>query len=404
MPYIRKTDAGTWKARVKIPDDWDVDNHQPSKTFDLRRQAKEWANEMENEINKGEYVEEEDVTLGECMDRWLEKNSERNKWSGSTEDRYRGLVRNHLKPELGKYNPEQLGPADIEDFYHERMESGKRPDGSEKPVGFDSVRQMDTILRQTYKMAIKREYIHQKQSPMDWVDLPTDKKDKNGDSGSSRVYLNREEVSEFLTTARKETDYWIFWILGFYTGARRSEILGLKYEDVDFAQQKLTIQRMLEIRDSGEYELSDELKSENAERTISIKDELIEAIKKWKEKQEKWSDKYGQAWSNKHDLICTSRKGTPLGNLQRKLNHIKSEAEIDSEKLDDFSIHDMRHTHAGLIFNDAPEGEGNRYIKIASQRLGHCNIKFTMDTYQEVLPGTEEEVVDAALDGVEIEI
>jgi len=64
----------------------------------------------------------------------------------------------------------------------------------------------------------------------------------------------------------------------------------------------------------------------------------------------------------------------------------------------------MRHTHAGLIFNRAPEGEGNRYIKIASQRLGHCNIKFTMNTYQEVLPGTEEEVMDAALDGVEIEV
>ncbi len=93
-----------------------------------------------------------------------------------------------------------------------------------------------------------------------------------------------------------------------------------------------------------------------------------------------------------------------MGNLQRKLRHIKSEANIDSDKLEDFSIHDMRHTHAGLILNEAPEGEGNRYIKIASQRLGHSSVTFTLDTYQEVLPDTEEQVTNSALDGVEIEV
>lgn len=401
MAYITKTEAGNWKARVKIPEDWDVDNHQPSKTFELKRQAKEWANERENEIRKGEYVEEEDVTLGECMDRWLQQCIDRNKWSsGRTEDRYRGLIKNHLKPQIGKYKPEQLGPADIEDFYYERIETGKRSDGSERPVGFDSVRQMHTILRQTYKMAIKQEYIHQKQSPMEWVDLPIDKKNNDEDSGSNRVYLNQKEVGEFLRTARDETDYWIFWMLGFYTGARKSEILGLKYSDVDFDNGVLTIERKLEIRDSGEYEFG-EPKTDNALRTISLKDDLIESLENWKKQQERWEKEY--TWSNEHNLICTTRNGTPLGNLQRKLKHVKSEADIDPEKLDDFSIHDMRHTHAGLILNEAPEGEGNRYIKIASQRLGHSSVTFTLDTYQEVLPDKEKEVTDAALDGVDIE-
>jgi len=45
----------------------------------------------------------------------------------------------------------------------------------------------------------------------------------------------------------------------------------LKYSDIDFDEKKLTIQRKLEIRDSGEYEFSDELKSENANRTIPLR-------------------------------------------------------------------------------------------------------------------------------------
>lgn len=51
----------------------------------------------------------------------------------------------------------------------------------------------------------------------------------------------------------------------------------------------------------------------------------------------------------------------------------------------------MRHMHASLILNLAPEGEAHRYLKIVSQRLGHCNVQFTLDVYGHVLPELEQD-------------
>lgn len=403
MAEPKKLDNGKWLARIWIPKHIDADVRQPSKRFDRKKDAKKWINEKESEIYSGEYVEEEDVTMADMMDRWLEKSKKRGIWSSArTADRYEGLIRNHLKPELGHYKPENLSPSDIEDFYYERIETGERPDGTNKPVGFHSVRQMHNVLRETFKRAVKDELISEENSKMHLVDLPTDKKGETS-SDSKRVYLNREEVGEFLKTARAESSYWIFWVLGFYTGARKSEIMALKYRDIDFDSKEITFERKLEIRDDGKPEFGEQ-KTENAERTISAKPELLEAIRSWKTHQRKLKKRLGDSWSNDHDLICTSKVGTPIRNIRRDLRNLKEEIDIKPEKLDYFSIHDMRHTHASLILNHAPENEGDRYLKIASQRLGHCNVQFTLNTYSEVAPQKEEDVANEALEGIEIEI
>jgi integrase len=52
----------------------------------------------------------------------------------------------------------------------------------------------------------------------------------------------------------------------------------------------------------------------------------------------------------------------------------------------DIRFHDLRHTHATLLLSKGVN------VKVISERLGHSNIKVTLDTYSHVLPSMQEEV------------
>ena len=159
------------------------------------------------------------------------------------------------------------------------------------------------------------------------------------------------------------------------TGLRTGELIGLKWEDVDFTNRVLKIQRSMEYRHSvGEWRIG-EPKSKSGYRTIPLTDEDIRILKAQKEKNKKIKV-IPIEWN---EYIFLSRKGEPVKNstYDTMLFKICEKAEINK-----FSMHILRHTFATRCI------EGGMMPKTLQKILGHSNIGITMNLYVHI---TEDE-------------
>lgn len=159
------------------------------------------------------------------------------------------------------------------------------------------------------------------------------------------------------------------------TGLRTGELVGLKWEDIDFENRTLKIQRSMEYRYSVGVWRIGEPKSKSGYRTIPLTDEAVRILKAQKEKNMKIKV-IPEEWS---EFVFLCRKGQPVKNstYDTALFKICEKAGINK-----FSMHVLRHTFATRCI------EGGMMPKTLQKILGHSNIGITMNLYVHI---TEEE-------------
>lgn len=159
------------------------------------------------------------------------------------------------------------------------------------------------------------------------------------------------------------------------TGLRTGELVGLKWNDVDFENRTVKIQRSMEYRHSVGVWRVGEPKSDSGYRTIPLTDEAVRILMAQKEKNKKIKV-IPMEWS---EYIFLSRKGEPVKNstYDTALFKICEKAGINK-----FSMHVLRHTFATRCI------EGGMRPKTLQKILGHSNIGITMNLYVHI---TEEE-------------
>ncbi|MDD2969697.1 MAG: site-specific integrase, partial [Lachnospiraceae bacterium] len=152
------------------------------------------------------------------------------------------------------------------------------------------------------------------------------------------------------------------------TGLRTGELVGLKWEDIDFEKRNLTVSRSMEFRHSvGEWKVGPP-KSKLSYRTIPLTDEAVELLKMQKSKNAdihiipiEWSE-----------FVFLCRKGTPVKNSTYDTMLFKLCDKIGIPK---FSMHILRHTFATRCI------EAGMKPKTLQMILGHANIGITMNLY-----------------------
>ena len=159
------------------------------------------------------------------------------------------------------------------------------------------------------------------------------------------------------------------------TGLRTGELVGLKWEDIDFENKTLTIQRSMEFRYKvGEWRVGPP-KSKSGYRTIPLTDEAIRILKAQKEKNRKIKV-IPMEWS---EQVFLCRKGEPVKNSTYDTALFKI---CDKVGIKRFSMHVLRHTFSTRCI------EGGMMPKTLQKILGHSNIGITMNLYVHI---TEEE-------------
>ena len=310
----------------------------------------------------------EDPPLGDYLDEWLERrvtDLRPTTWRG-----YRNAVTAYLEPTLGAARLSSLDRRTIERLYAQLLRSGGRRGRSLSPR---TVSYIHAILHAALQDAVLDGLLEA--NPASRARRPQhDPRATEIDDGPQIWTV--EQVAHFLDEV-EEHPHRALWHLAVGTGARRGELLGLRWCDVDLDAGVLRIARSLS-RVGGVWRLLGTKTSRN--RTLSIGASVVAALRREREAQYERRDAAGDAWRDEWGLVFTDGDGSPLDPMRvtREFRRLVRVLDVPVIRL-----HDLRHTHASLLLaQDAP-------VKLVSERLGHAKIAMTMDTYAHLLPAMD---------------
>lgn len=191
------------------------------------------------------------------------------------------------------------------------------------------------------------------------------------EDGKKQNILTPTEINALL--AATDDRYKPLLMTAILTGLRQSELLGLKWGDIDFHGKQLYVQRSLS---RGELAKT---KTTSSCRTVPLSDVLIRELKKWKLRCPKHPE-------GKFDLVFPNRDGKPEhpDNLRRRVFY----PSLRRAGLRRIRFHDLRHNFASLLIAQ------NVNVKVISVLMGHSSIKVTLDVYGHLLPNATEEVAE----------
>jgi integrase len=172
---------------------------------------------------------------------------------------------------------------------------------------------------------------------------------------------------------------------------RRSELLGLQWQGIDFIFSQIYVNRSLHQLKNGSYVFT-QPKSAKSRRTIALSPSAVLVLKEHKEKQALERAMLGIPLKD-DDLVFSTLEGKPLrpNTITRAWTMLAARAGVKVIR-----FHDARHTHASIMLKQGI------HPKIVQERLGHASISMTLDTYSHVAPGLQQaaaESFDTLLNG-----
>ncbi|EMF0500445.1 site-specific integrase [Enterococcus hirae] len=189
-------------------------------------------------------------------------------------------------------------------------------------------------------------------------------------------FFTKEELIEFLRFTKENFDserYAFFRTLAF-TGLRKGEAFALTWEDINFDEKYLEVTKTV-AKGERNKTLIHPPKTKAGFRRISLDNTTLVALKIWQEKQ---AIKFDLPKLNPNQIIFSNYKNTYLesGITKEWFSTIQSlYRKKTGKEIKTITIHGFRHTHASLLY------KANIPIKEAQERLGHSNVKTTLNIY-----------------------
>jgi integrase len=200
--------------------------------------------------------------------------------------------------------------------------------------------------------------------------------------------LTAEQADVLMTYTQEHTAHALY-VLALSTGMRIGELLGLRWEDIDFDGERLFVRRALQ-RQNANGIVFIEPKTSRLRRSIKLGKRTVAALREHKRNQLTRRIALANLWQDQ-DLVFSNETGGPVDpSWQRSLfKRALSEAELPPIR-----FHDLRHTAATLLLSRGV------HPKVVSEMLGHSTITLTLDTYSHLVPVLHDqaaELMDAIL-------
>ncbi|MGH2507600.1 MAG: tyrosine-type recombinase/integrase [Ktedonobacteraceae bacterium] len=317
-----------------------------------------------DDLKQGKAVIGPKQTVAQYLTRWLE-DSQRLQLRQRSYGRYAYAVNKQIIPTLGHIQLDKLTHEDVQKLCTNLMDQGYAP----RTVGKAHV-----VLRKALKDAVLQKMLSQ--NVTDHIALP------RVSDYEARVLTWAE--CERLIEASQGYRIWFFLVLALVTGARRGELLALRWSDVDVETGLVFIHRSVGHASYASGYVENEVKTRAGRRKVRLPQFVLDLIGKQKEYLEYLRVKAGTKWQE-HDLVFTNLTGgymdeasirKPFKRLLKKLG------------LPDMRIHDLRHSAATLLLASGVSP------KVVQELLGHSDIKVTLGIYGHVIPGMQEKVIE----------
>jgi integrase len=306
------------------------------------------------------------TTLAEYLERWLKDYVWPN-LAPRTAEGYETIIRQHLIPELGNYPLTHLKPEHLQKYYTEMLKSGRC--NISGGLSAQTVRHHHTALHKALQTAVE------------WGLLGRNVADAVRPPQAQRPEMHtweEDDVTRFLEAA-KDTPYYALFYTALFTGMRRSELLALRWQDVDLLLSQIYVSRSLHQLRDGSFVFR-QPKTAKARRTVALPPSAILVLNEHREKQKLDRAMLGTPLTD-DDLVFSHLNGKPIrpNTVTRAWTVLAAHAGVKVIRL-----HDARHSHASLMLKQGI------HPKIVQERLGHSSVSTTLDIYSHVLPGLQE--------------
>ena len=333
--------------------------HQCKRT---RKDAERKLTELVHHLDTEAFVKPTKLTVGEFLQRWLEAYAATHVRSRSLEG-YQDRAK-HLIEHLGNIPLSDLRPDHLLAYYAEKLVGGRR-DGQKGGLSPGTLAKHHNLLREALGHGVRWGLLVRNVADAVPPPHPTPREP---------TILRPDAIQRFLDAVRPHYLYPLSHT-ALWTGMRRSELLGLKWGDVDLVLGTISVVRALHQLKDGSFEYA-EPKTAKGRRQIALSPSSCLTLRAHRERQELIG-----LLTTPEALVFCRLDGTPLS--PDVITHTFSRL-VRKAGSPGVRFHDLRHSHASLLL------QLNIHPKVVSERLGHANIQTTLDIYSHVIPGLQE--------------
>ena len=193
---------------------------------------------------------------------------------------YERVLDEFFIPRLGKLKLTEIQPAHAQQMVNVLMKPGSRQDGKGKYLSPATVKRYITVLQSVMTLAYKQGFVHSNPADAKKLEIPKS-------IAPDVEVFDDDETQNIINALEKEPTHIRAVIsVALYTGARRGEIVGLKWDDIDLDAGTLSIKRSV-YKPHGEPAREKPPKTVSSIRTIAIPQVLCEILREHKSEQDK---------------------------------------------------------------------------------------------------------------------
>ncbi|EJR9792311.1 TPA: tyrosine-type recombinase/integrase [Enterococcus faecalis] len=358
-----------FKAYLGIDPQTGKQIHTTRRGFKTKKEASLALAQLRLKSNSNEIIIDSKMTFEELTTAWLEQY--KNTVKESTYVVQELAIKKHILPLFGKIQVTKISVPYCQKQVNHWFSYYKKYSNL---IGLTS-----SILQ----FAIPLKIIQV--NPMNSIVRPKKQK-KIDEEEFSAPFYSKQELIKFLNIVEKDYSFqlYIMFRLLAFTGLRKGELLALRWKDINFSNGTLSVKQTLTTVSGWRLEFQTP-KTQKSVRTMSLDATTMQLIKKWKNEQRKYFLKLGINALDKDQLLFTQEDNRPiyLDYLNHNLRKI-----VNDNNLKEMTVHGFRHTHCSLLF------EAGSTIKEVQERLGHTDIKTTMNIYAHVTEKQKEKTAD----------
>ena len=346
MAVSKDTEKGTWTSQIWVEDWQGKKKHKKKRGFASKKEALEWerntllASKTDMNMKLADFVE----VYFRDKDGELKQRTIRNK---------RYMIEHHIIPLLGNKAMDNITPADIIQWQNEIRSKG---------------------FKETYQRMLQNQmtalFTHATKI-YNLNDNPCTKVKRMGRADADKKQLQfwtLDEFNCFIETFDLGNKYHVLFDLLFYSGCRIGEALALTASDIDTVNRRISITKTY-FRHKGKDEIT-EPKTRESVRTVIIPEFLAEELKAY--------------MASMYKLPADERI---FAVVPEAVQHVMKR-HADKAGVKYIRVHDLRHSSCAYLIHLGVQP------MIIKERLGHKDIRITLNTYGHLYPSEQEKVAD----------